>query len=479
MLFNSFAYLIFLPIVIIIYFFIQHKYRWILLLSASIYFYMYFIPYFILILVGTILVDYFAGILIESSKKKHSKKIWLITSLIANIGCLAVFKYYNFINENLSTLLDFFGVQNQIPFLHIILPIGLSFHTFQAMSYTIEVYRGGYRAERHLGYYALYVLYFPQLVAGPIERPQNVLHQLHRPNRWSNERFISGLRLIMWGLFKKVVIADNIAVMVNKVYNSPHDSNSSSLLIATYLFAFQIYCDFSGYSDIAIGSSRIFGIHLMKNFNNPYIASSIKDFWRRWHISLSTWFRDYLYIPLGGSRKGKNRHIINLMIIFIVSGIWHGANWTFVIWGGLHALYMVFTFLLPDRFGIGEESTWKNSLKKWGYTFLTFHAVCLAWVFFRADNVENGVFITNKILRFGLELFVSPTSFLTSYFNAITSIGIINWTAIFTMLYVETQFDINRPSKTTFGNFAYFIILFLAISILGKSTQEMFIYFQF
>ena len=283
----------------------------------------------------------------------------------------------------------------------------------------------------------------------------------------------------MWGLFKKVVIADNLAVMVNNAYNSPQDSSSPSLLIATYLFAFQIYCDFSGYSDIAIGSSRILGIDLMKNFNNPYIATSIKDFWRRWHISLSTWFRDYLYIPLGGSRKGENRHLINLMIIFVISGVWHGANWTFVIWGGLHALYMVFTFLLPERFGLSEKKHWKNSVKKWIYTFVTFHAVCLAWIFFRAENIENGLLITNKILLFGSDLFLSPFHFATSYFGAITAVGAINWVAILTMLFVELKFNVNQPSKTFLGNLSYFIVLFLAITILGKSTQEMFIYFQF
>ncbi|MEI7595015.1 MAG: MBOAT family O-acyltransferase [Bacteroidota bacterium] len=479
MLFNSLAFLIFFPIVILLYFLFPHKYRWLLLLIASVFFYMFFIPYFILILVGTILVDYFAGILIEKSKTKSEKRWWLIASLIANIGCLAVFKYYNFANDNISALMQFFGMKNPIPFLSIILPIGLSFHTFQAMSYTIEVYRSNFKAEKHFGYYALYVLYFPQLVAGPIERPQNVLPQLHQPVLWNNERIISGFRLVLWGLFKKVVIADRLSLFVGNAYTLPHESNPSQLLFATYMFAFQIYCDFSGYSDIAIGSSRILGINLMKNFNNPYIATSIQDFWRRWHISLSTWFRDYLYIPLGGSKKGKNKYLLNLLIIFVVSGVWHGANWTYVVWGSLHAIFQIFTVLLPKRYSLIKDESKLYYFKKAFYMFLTFQAVCLAWVFFRVDTVSNGMFIINEILFFVKDIFIHPITFAGKCYYNIASIGAISWLLIISLLIFESKIDISKLSKSSFGNYAFFIFMILIISILGKSTQEMFIYFQF
>ena len=286
---------------------------------------MAFIPVYIFILVFTIVIDYFAGILIESSQGAR-RKLFLVCSLIANIGVLAFFKYYNFFVTNINSASDVLGLSYAIPVLDIILPIGLSFHTFQAMAYTIEVYRGNQKAERHPGIYALYVMFYPQLVAGPIERPGHLIDQLREYHHLEYDNLAAGLKLMLWGLFKKVVIADRLAIIVNTVYGAPANHSAPALLLATYCFAFQIYCDFSGYSDVAIGAARIMGINLVINFRQPYFSQSIKEFWRRWHISLSSWFRDYLYIPLGGSRVSKLRNIFNLIIVFLVSGLWHGTT---------------------------------------------------------------------------------------------------------------------------------------------------------
>src|SRR6185437_1472294 len=291
MLFNSFAFLVFFIIVTSVYFLLPHKYRWVWLLAASCYFYMAFVPVYILILGGTIVIDYFAGIWISKSEGKR-RKMFLVLSLISNIGVLAVFKYYNFLNENLTFLLHGAGFQNPIPFLSIILPLGLSFHTFQAMSYTLEVYRGNQQVERHFGIYALYVMFYPQLVAGPIERPQNMLHQFHEKHEFDYDRLKSGIALMVWGLFKKMVIADRLGLFVNQAYDNAHEYQGIPLIIATFFFAFQIYCDFSGYSDIALGAARTIGFKLMLNFNYPFISTTVGDYLRRWHISLSTWFND-------------------------------------------------------------------------------------------------------------------------------------------------------------------------------------------
>jgi D-alanyl-lipoteichoic acid acyltransferase DltB (MBOAT superfamily) len=336
MIFNSLEFLAFFPIVTLLYFVVPRRMQWALLLIASCIFYMAFRPVYVLILVFTILVDYVAGLLIAPAVGWR-RRAWLGASIAANVGVLAVFKYWNFAAGNLNGLAG----RPLVPLLDILLPIGLSFHTFQAMSYTIEVYRGRQPPERHLGIYALYVMFYPQLVAGPIERPQNLLPQFRDGHEFDAARVTRGLSLMMWGFFKKIVVADRLAIAVNHVYARPGDFDGAALLLATYAFAFQIYCDFSGYSDIALGSAEVMGFELMKNFDRPYASASVAEFWRRWHISLSTWFRDYLYIPLGGSKVGPARTGANLLIVFLVSGLWHGANWTYVAWGALHGLYII------------------------------------------------------------------------------------------------------------------------------------------
>lgn len=408
MLFNSFHYLIFFIVVASLYFVLPHKYRWFLLLISSCYFYMVFVPIYICILGFTIVVDYFAGILIEQSSGRK-RKAFLIASLCANIGVLAIFKYYNFFNDNFTVLLRDIGLTNRLPYLSILLPIGLSFHTFQAMSYTIEVYRGNYKAERHFGIYSLYVMFFPQLVAGPIERPGNLLPQFRTHHEFDYGRVRSGLLLIAWGIFKKVVIADRLAIAVESVYSNPHAYNSLSLIIASLFFTFEVYCDFSGYADVAIGSARILGFKLMKNFDYPFLSRSFSEFWRRWHISLSSWFRDYVYFPLGGNRVSAAKWYRNIMIVFLISGLWHGASWNYVIFGALQGFYIVFGKITYDTRGKLRNILHIGSSA--GLSIITtFLLLTFSIIFFRATNLGSAFYIISKIFSGIPSLFVDVMS---------------------------------------------------------------------
>lgn len=398
MLFNSYLFLLFYPVVTFIYFALKGAPRRAFLLTASCVFYMAFIPKYIVILFLTILVDYFAAIFIEKEKNKKLKKFYLVFSLVVTCLILFVFKYYNFFAVNLTALANALRWNYSLNTLAIILPIGLSFHTFQSMSYVIEVYRNEFRAERNFLTYALFVMFYPQLVAGPIERPQNLLHQFYENQRFNATKFREGLQLVLWGLFKKVVIADRLAVIVDEVYNKPSGYGSLASLIATICFAYQIYCDFSGYSDIARGIAKTMGFELMVNFNFPYRSRSVSEFWRRWHISLSTWFKDYLYLPLGGNRVSRLRQSTNLMITFLVSGLWHGANWTYLIWGGLNGTYIVAEKYIHQIAGhlFGRRFKLFRSAAGW---LITFILICLAWVFFRANNATEGFTFVQKILK--------------------------------------------------------------------------------
>lgn len=398
MLFNSLQFSIFFPIVTLLYFALPQRGRTPLLLAASCWFYMAFVPKYILILGVVILVDYTAGLLIEPAAGAR-RKLVLVASLAANIGLLAFFKYFNFLDANLAAIARVIDWNYGEHALRIVLPIGLSFHTFQSMSYTIEVYRGRYPAERSLLHFATYVMFYPQLVAGPIERPQNLLHQFREYHAFDWPRVADGLRLMAVGLFKKIVIADRVALLANTVYAAPAAFSGPQLFIATFFFAIQIYCDFAGYTDIARGAARVMGFELMLNFNRPYLATSIVDFWRRWHISLSTWFRDYLYYPLGGNRRGLERTCFNVAVVFLLSGLWHGANWTFIIWGALHAVFMI-GYLVTERLRAKVVSTLPpvgQALVGGLGWLLTFTLVSLAWVFFRAASVGDALLILGRI----------------------------------------------------------------------------------
>ncbi|MEO7047852.1 MAG: MBOAT family O-acyltransferase, partial [Ferruginibacter sp.] len=374
MLFNSFEFLFFFPLVTLLYYFTPASFRWITLLVASCIFYGFFIPSYLFILFAIIAIDFTAAIKIEKSNRKQS---WLILSIIANVLLLSVFKYYNFFIENYNELSG-----SHFVLLNIILPIGLSFHTFQSISYTIEVYKGKQRAVKHLGFYALYVMFYPQLVAGPIERPQHLFPQLFEKHNFNWENLYQGLRLMIWGFVKKVVIADRLADYVSGVFNNPSIANCGSIWLAIVFFGIQIYADFSGYSDIAIGCAKCLGINLTLNFNRPYLSRNIREFWQRWHISLSEWFRDYVYIPLGGNRKSTGRWYINILITFCISGFWHGAGWTFIIWGLLHGIYMIVYGSFTKKF----PNININGLFSW---ILTTACVYFAWIFFRATSLAN------------------------------------------------------------------------------------------
>lgn len=434
-----------------------------MLLVASCYFYMAFKPVYIAILGFTIVVDYFAGIFIEQTSGQK-KKIFLIASLIANIGVLATFKYWNFINQNITDLLGMTGAENPLPFLDILLPVGLSFHTFQAMSYTIEVYRGHQKAERHFGIYSLYVMFYPQLVAGPIERPQNLLHQFREEHYWDVDRFKRGFSQMLWGFFKKVVIADRLSVFVNEVYGDWTNSTGANLWLAVIFFSFQIYCDFSGYSDIAIGSARIMGFDLMTNFNKPYLARSVEEFWKRWHISLSTWFRDYLYIPLGGNRSGTIRRYINLSIVFLVSGLWHGAGWNFMLWGALHAVFVVLELIYRSQFG-------KLQIPDAMKMFLTFFVVSIAWIFFRTSSTEQSFGILKRLFSFN-QFGVLST-------HSMNTIEVLFSVALILLLLVIERLDVRIQTRTRWTFAAMSASVIFIIYLFGVFNQEQFIYFQF
>ncbi len=476
MLFNSFQFLIFFVIVTSLYFVTPYKKRWLLLLMASCYFYMAFVPIYILILAFTILIDYFAGIQIENAEGGQ-RKLFLIFSLIANIGVLAVFKYYNFLNQNFTFLLHGFGFANRIPYLSILLPIGLSFHTFQAMSYTIEVYRGHQKAERHFGIYSLYVMFYPQLVAGPIERPQNLLHQFREKYNFDYDRVVDAFKLILWGFVKKLVIADRLAIYVNAVYNHPDYHTGMTLLLATIFFAIQIYCDFSAYSDIAIGVAKVMGFKLMTNFNRPYFARNISEFWKRWHISLSTWFKDYLYISLGGNRVSIPRWYFNLLFVFVVSGLWHGANWTFVIWGALNGFYLVFAIIsfkfrekITKLAGLDKLPTLNRLLQ----IVTTFALTCFAWIFFRANNITDAFAIIKKISTFKGPIFFEDPSMIIYAFSAILLLFIVE----LKQEYYKGNFSFFYNENWMVRHFSYSFLILL-ILLFGVFDGGQFIYFQF
>ena len=477
MLFNSLQFGIYFIVVTVAYFAIPHRYRWLLLLLASCYFYMAFIPIYILILAFTITVDYFVGIGLEKSEGR-SRKWLLITSLAGNVGVLAFFKYFGFLNENLAALLHSLSIGYAVPNLGIILPIGLSFHTFQSMSYIIEIYKRRQKAEHHFGIFALYVMFYPQLVAGPIERPQHMLHQFYEQHAFDYERVVSGLRLIAWGLFKKVVIADRLAIFVNMAYAHPQDYTGFGHILATVFFAYQIYCDFSGYTDIARGSARVLGFRLMENFQQPYLSASIPEFWRRWHISLSSWLRDYVYFPLGGSRVRLPRVLLNSLIVFLLSGLWHGANWTFVVWGGLHGLYIIANTLLAapvmrtlNRLGPRLRPLWRVL-----GTTLTFCLVAFAWIFFRAPSLPAAWDIVSRLfidmrpqLQFGAGFGLVPGILVVV---SIVAMEVVTYLHLHGRLNLEQRAPLLR-----WGAYAAVVSLIALFGVIQSEAQ--FIYFQF
>ena len=471
MLFNTLEFLYFLPFVIIFYYLIPSRYRWVLLLAASYYFYMCWkIEYIVLILTST-LIDYISALQMEKNKKKAVKRLFLFFSLITNLGLLFSFKYFNFFSDSINVLFNKINIAYQTPELNVLLPVGISFYTFQTLSYSIDVYMGKQKAERHLGYFALYVSFFPQLVAGPIERFSRLAPQLKARHKFSYKNLKNGLRLILYGLFIKMVIADNISIYVDQIYNNPADYASLDILKGLFFYSFQIYSDFYGYSIIAIGSALIMGIKIMDNFKTPYLAKNIAEFWQRWHISLSTWFRDYLYFSLGGNRVKKYKWIMNILIVFVVSGLWHGANWTFIFWGGLFGIIYLIENFLNKTFKIKENDK-KFSLQHILLAMKTFIFVTFIWVFFRSQSIEEAFYIFELIgsnCKGGVK-------FLTVNNKILIFFGLF---LISDVLLYNTRFDKWIGNMPVFPRWSIYFVLIFSIIVFSGVENAPFIYFQF
>ena len=480
MLFNSLEFAIFFPVVTAIFFLLSQRWRVHWLLAASCIFYMAFIPAYILILLVTILIDYFAGIYLERVEDSKKKKALLWVSILSTCTVLFIFKYFGFFTGSFVGLADLLGWHLSRPMISIILPIGLSFHTFQSLSYVVEVYRGNQKAERNFIVYATYVMFFPQLVAGPIERPQNLLHQFREWHPFDSVRVTSGLKRMAWGFFKKLVVADRLALYVNDVYAAPRSFNGLQLTLATFFFANQIYCDFSGYTDIALGAAEVLGFHLMENFRTPYYSLSMSEFWKRWHISLSTWFRDYVYIPLGGNRVSKSQHIVNLMITFTVSGLWHGANWTYVLWGFLNGLYLVAGWLTKawrDRFynavGLHENTLARKTIM----LLTTFVLTCVAWILFRARSAADALYVfTHLASGWNFHQIATQQFFLRQFPVAIAALLVLEIGQLCNSVVSVPSLVGKMPVMARWALYASFV---MTVVMFGVYKQMQFIYFQF
>jgi alginate O-acetyltransferase complex protein AlgI len=478
MLFNSIDFAIFLPVVFTLYWFVTNnnlKLQNLLIVVASYLFYGWWDWRFLFLILFSSLIDFFVGLGLQNQEKPEKRKLLLWISIIVNLGLLGFFKYFNFFLDNFIDAFSFFGTEIKANSLNIILPVGISFYTFQTMSYSIDVYRRKLVPTKDFIAFSAFVSFFPQLVAGPIERATNLLPQFYKSRTFDYSKAVDGMRQILWGLFKKIVIADKCGEYANLIFNNSSEYSGSTLVLGAMFFAFQIYGDFSGYSDIAIGTSRLFGFDLMRNFNFPYFSRDIAEFWRRWHISLSTWFRDYLYIPLGGSLGGTWIKVRNTFFIFIVSGFWHGANWTFVIWGALNALYFL-PLLLTNRnrnnVEIIAQGQFFPSFKELLKILLTFCLISFAWIFFRAENISHAVSYISTILSYSI--FTTPEI-------------LPKWTILLIILFIvvewqgrEGQYGIanigiklNRPLR-----YGFYYALIIAIFWFGDKEQQ-FIYFQF
>lgn len=479
MLFNSIEFAIFFPIVFILYWFVTHKdYKKqnFLLIAASYYFYACWDWRFSFLLLFSTILCYWTGLAIFRSETKKKRKFWLWFSVAVNVGVLGFFKYFNFFIESFSDFLGVVGLQANLSTLSIVLPVGISFYTFHGLSYVIDIYKDRIQPERNVVNYALFVGYFPLLVAGPIERATHLLPQLIKERKFDYSKSVDGLRQILWGLFKKIVIADNCATVVNQIFSNYQNEPASNLFLGGVLFAFQIYGDFSGYTDIALGTSRLLGIELLQNFKYPYFARDIAEFWRRWHISLTTWFRDYIYIPLGGSREGKLKSIRNTFIIFLISGFWHGANWTFILWGFYHALlFLPLLVLGKNRKNTNTiaEGKFLPNFKEIGQLLLTFILVLIGWIIFRAPSIQIAFDYIGGL--FSKSLFKLPSySINTLILMTVIMLG-MEWLQRMRLHGLEHLELLLKYSWMRW--IVYFFIVFSIIQFGGKA--ETFIYFQF
>ncbi|MES2847945.1 MAG: MBOAT family O-acyltransferase [Bacteroidota bacterium] len=478
MLFNSSSFAIFLPIVFLLYWFVLNKNlsrQNMLLLFASYFFYACWDWRFLFLLMFSTLLDYYTGLKMQDASNGKRKKIWFWLSIIINVGFLGIFKYYNFFAESFAEMLSHTGIKIDVWTIKVILPVGISFYTFHGLSYVIDIYKNRIKAEKNFVDYAVFVSFFPLLVAGPIERATHLLPQIKKERQFDYVKAVDGLRQILWGLFKKVVIADNCAALANDIFNNYTDHSGSTLVAGAIFFTFQIYCDFSGYSDIALGTARLFGIELLRNFAFPYFSRDIAEFWRRWHISLSTWFRDYLYVPLGGSRGGTWMKVRNTFIIFLVSGFWHGANWTFIVWGFLNALYFLPLLLSNknrDNLDIIAKGKIFPSAKEFAAVLITFSLTVFAWIFFRAESVSQAFGYIGGI--FTSSLFSMPQVSSSVVWALIAIFLAIEWNGR-EQQYAIANFALRLPRPVRWGMY-YFMALAIYVYA-GKGQQ--FIYFQF
>lgn len=487
--FNTWQYAIFLPVVLLLYFALPHKFRWVLLLGASYYFYMSWNPELIVLILFTTCTSFFSALAMERiAKTPKQRKLILFLGVSSSLLCLFFFKYFNFFSQSVNDLLRILGLPVSGITLQLMLPVGISFYTFQTLSYVIDVYRGDMPAQTHFGIYAVYVSFFPQLVAGPIERATNLLPQFYEEHTFETAQASEGLRMILLGLYKKVLVADVVAPYVNTVYNNVTGFSGLSIIVATLLFAVQIYCDFSGYSDIAVGSAKIMGFQLMENFRSPYLSKSVKEFWRRWHISLSTWFSDYVYIPLGGNRVSPSRHLLNLFITFLLSGLWHGAAWNFLLWGALHGIFLIAeVFLLPrreKRFAACKSSAGKAFLNIWWWG-ITMLIVLAGWMLFRANSLADSVSLFSHVFRglnpLRLAEYLLPIGL--SFESLLCILALISFLAIYEWMNRDGQgmrrFTALPPAVRYTVYYAIgFLLIFRCLSM-PAGLQAEFIYFQF
>lgn len=467
MLFNSIEFLYFFPCVILLYFLLPPKYRWVLLLISSYIFYMSWkLEYIVLIIIST-LIDFFLGKKMGSISEKKKRKPYLILSLLTNLGLLFSFKYFNFFAQSTNELFQLIKFNHHIPLSTLLLPVGISFYTFQTLSYSIDVYNGKQKAESHLGYFALYVSFFPQLVAGPIERFSRLSPQLKAFHKFSLDNLRNGLRLIVYGLFIKMVIADNLSTYVDLVYADSSQYTSSSILQAIFFYSLQIYSDFYGYSIIAIGTALIMGIKLRDNFKTPYLSQNIGEFWKRWHISLSTWFKDYLYFPLGGNRTSKLRWLTNIAIVFLVSGVWHGANWTFIFWGGLYACI----YIIESQIKLYKTST-PSLLFKIASVIKTFVLVSFIWVFFRSQTIHDAFDLFSNLIQ-------NTNHTLSSIDVPYTIWGLLFVFLLIDCLTYNSRFDQWISNKSMILRWNIYGFFIFSILVLSGVEEYQFIYFQF
>ncbi|MFT4849527.1 MAG: D-alanyl-lipoteichoic acid acyltransferase DltB (MBOAT superfamily) [Polaribacter sp.] len=473
MIFNSVSFLLFLPIVLIIYWSLRNKpliYQNLVLLISSYIFYGWWDWRFLSLIGFSTIVDFIIGLKINSSKTKRGKKYYLLISLIINLGLLGFFKYFNFFIESFKESINLLGLSFDTWTLNIILPVGISFYTFQTLSYSIDIYKGKVKPTNDFISFAVFVSFFPQLVAGPIERASHLLPQFLKKREFDYKTAVTGISLISYGFFKKLVIADRLSIYVNSVFKDIDNANSISLIFGIIFFSFQIYADFSGYSLIARGIAKLLGFDLMVNFNRPYLANSITDFWRRWHISLSTWFRDYLYIPLGGNRVTTLRNYYNLIIVFLVSGLWHGANWTFVIWGALHGAYQVI-YLQYKKFIVPKDTD--NKIRHFISILTVYFFVTFAWIFFRANSLKQAIEYISKIFEFDFSFNMVQISAGKGPFNLAISLLVIG------LLYISYLLPKNLSFKRNVTHIAFNVITILLIFLIGVNGKAGFIYFQF